>query len=228
MFIKLSSWCGLITSFDKNPCNYNKKRLQQIQLTSKFLLSWVKEKHNQSCDILKQLQTISQCEKTFSQQSRQQQKFSHVFHLRRLLQCKATNDWNRAPGKIESLNFCTFIPWKIKIANQTNKENFSLTLTSRFCVMSTTVQCVLCFYLIFLPTLHPNSTLCFLQMSSLPPQNFFEIQLQHSAIDVEQSNKRAQVALLFIHWRRSMANKQGEWKANPVVWSQLHPVQYNP
>lgn len=61
------------------------------------------------------------------------------------------------------------------------------------------------------------------QMPSLSPQTFLNPQP-----DIYQGNKRAQVVPVFIHWRPTMVNKQGEWKTNPAVCSQIHPVQYNP
>lgn len=64
---------------------------------------------------------------------------------------------------------------------------------------------------------HPNKCL------PLSPQTFLNPQP-----DIYQGNKRAQVVPVFIHWRPTMVNKQGEWKTNPAVCSQIHPVQYNP
>lgn len=61
------------------------------------------------------------------------------------------------------------------------------------------------------------------QMPFLSPQTFLNPQP-----DIYQGNKRAQVVPVFIHWRPTMVNKQGEWKTNPAVCSQIHPVQYNP
>ncbi len=125
--------------------------------------------------------------------------------------------------RVISPNFCTFIPSQIKIGNQILNKWRKLWYHASVCRPQ---QCRRVFVFVFISyfcTLCIQTAPCV--FCECPP---FPLRVSLRSIEVELGNKRAQVALLFIHWRRSMANKQGEWKANPVVWSQLHPVQYNP
>lgn len=98
-------------------------------------------------------------------------------------------------------NFTEIVKGQIKF---TKKKSHNNSYPSSFNKLTKTVawNCPQ----LFLFLLHPNSTLCFLQTSSLPPIGYF-----FRAPRRGRGNKRAQVALVFIHWRRSrQTNKQSE------------------
>lgn len=94
--------------------------------------------------------------------------------------CHLMESSSWAPGEVEShqpelLHIHPFTDWNSQSNFKQVKKTLNFSLTSCRCVTSREMQTL---YILCLYRLYPHSTLCVLQMSSLPPQNFFEIHFQ--------------------------------------------------